>query len=322
MVRADVQPQRRARCRPRRRPARPEAAQPGGHARSPGSSDDDARSSPSTSAPRASAPPSSTATWPSGPWRGGRSRRRRRSPGSSSSMPPSWPASCSTPPPKPSPPPASRSAPSASPTSGPAPSCGTAAPASRSPRPSAGRTCARSASAWSCGPSTTSRWPPTSRPPSWPWILANTPGARDRDLALRHRRHLAGVAALRRRGPRHRPVERRHHRVPRPRRGVVERARPRRCSTCRRACCRASSTRAASSAPASALPGAPPIAALVGDQQGSLVGQGCVTPGRAKITFGTGGILDVCRGAGSPASARRAEHGSYPGRRLVASAAR
>ncbi len=63
---------------------------------------------------------------------------------------------------------------------------------------------------------------------------------------------------------------------------------------------------------ASALPGGPPIAALVGDQQGSLVGQGCVTPGRAKITFGTGGILDVCAGAGSPTSARRAEHGSYP----------
>jgi glycerol kinase len=63
---------------------------------------------------------------------------------------------------------------------------------------------------------------------------------------------------------------------------------------------------------ATALPGRPPIAALVGDQQASLVGQGCVTPGRAKITFGTGGILDVCRGAGSPAAARRGEHGSYP----------
>jgi glycerol kinase len=63
---------------------------------------------------------------------------------------------------------------------------------------------------------------------------------------------------------------------------------------------------------ATALPGAPPIAALVGDQQASLVGQGCVSTGRAKITFGTGGILDVCRGAGSPTSARRDEHGSYP----------
>ena len=53
-------------------------------------------------------------------------------------------------------------------------------------------------------------------------------------------------------------------------------------------------------------------APLLGDQQSSLVGQGCVTPGRAKITFGTGGVLDVCRGAGSPATARRGDHGSYP----------
>jgi glycerol kinase len=63
---------------------------------------------------------------------------------------------------------------------------------------------------------------------------------------------------------------------------------------------------------AAALPGAPPIAALVGDQQGSLVGQGCVTPGRAKVTFGTGGMLDLCRGPDAPTSAQRAEHGTYP----------
>jgi glycerol kinase len=63
---------------------------------------------------------------------------------------------------------------------------------------------------------------------------------------------------------------------------------------------------------ATALPGAPPIAALVGDQQGSLVGQGCVTAGRAKITFGTGGMLDLCRGPDAPTSAQRAEHGTYP----------
>jgi glycerol kinase len=35
---------------------------------------------------------------------------------------------------------------------------------------------------------------------------------------------------------------------------------------------------------------------MVGDQQGSLIGQGCVRPGLAKITFGTGGMLDVCTG--------------------------
>jgi glycerol kinase len=63
---------------------------------------------------------------------------------------------------------------------------------------------------------------------------------------------------------------------------------------------------------ATAIRGRPPIAALAGDQQASLVGQGCVTPGRAKITFGTGGILDMCSGPGGPAFARRGEHGTYP----------
>jgi glycerol kinase len=44
---------------------------------------------------------------------------------------------------------------------------------------------------------------------------------------------------------------------------------------------------------ATALPGAPPIAGLIGDQQGSLLGQGCVRHCDAKATFGTGGMLDV-----------------------------
>ena len=63
---------------------------------------------------------------------------------------------------------------------------------------------------------------------------------------------------------------------------------------------------------ADALPGAPPLAALIGDQQGSLVGQGCVRPGLAKITFGTGGMLDVCTGPSAPVSARRSAHGTFP----------
>ena len=45
---------------------------------------------------------------------------------------------------------------------------------------------------------------------------------------------------------------------------------------------------------ATALPGAPPIAGILGDQQASLLGQGCVRAGQAKITFGTGGMLDLC----------------------------
>lgn len=47
-------------------------------------------------------------------------------------------------------------------------------------------------------------------------------------------------------------------------------------------------------AEATALEGAPPIAGILGDQQASLLGQGCVEPGQAKITFGTGAMLDVC----------------------------
>ena len=64
--------------------------------------------------------------------------------------------------------------------------------------------------------------------------------------------------------------------------------------------------------PATALPGAPPIAALVGDQQSSLVGQGCVRPGMAKITFGTGGMLDMNLGSDRPRFERQGEGGCFP----------
>lgn len=63
---------------------------------------------------------------------------------------------------------------------------------------------------------------------------------------------------------------------------------------------------------ATAVPGSPPIMALIGDQQSSLVGQGCVEPGRAKITFGTGGMLDLFVGDDAPRSARRDEAGTFP----------
>jgi glycerol kinase len=62
---------------------------------------------------------------------------------------------------------------------------------------------------------------------------------------------------------------------------------------------------------ASALDGAPPIAALVGDQQGSLIGQGCVRPGLTKITFGTGGMLDTCTGPAAPGAPAQ-PHGTFP----------
>ncbi|MFW2332853.1 FGGY family carbohydrate kinase, partial [Ilumatobacter sp.] len=63
---------------------------------------------------------------------------------------------------------------------------------------------------------------------------------------------------------------------------------------------------------ATALPGAPPIAALVGDQQASLIGQGCVHPAAAKITFGTGAMLDICTGESAPPSGRRSANGTFP----------
>ncbi len=63
---------------------------------------------------------------------------------------------------------------------------------------------------------------------------------------------------------------------------------------------------------AAALRGAPPLCALIGDQQASLVGQGCTLPGRAKATFGTGGMLDLCTGVTPPERAGRANAGTFP----------
>ncbi|HLI15787.1 MAG TPA: FGGY-family carbohydrate kinase [Acidimicrobiales bacterium] len=65
-------------------------------------------------------------------------------------------------------------------------------------------------------------------------------------------------------------------------------------------------------APASALPGAPVIAALVADQQASLVGQGCLEPGSAKGTFGTGAMLDATVGTIRPPFPTRGPGGTFP----------
>jgi glycerol kinase len=47
-----------------------------------------------------------------------------------------------------------------------------------------------------------------------------------------------------------------------------------------------------------------PIAGLAGDQQAALFGQGCVTPGLAKNTYGTGAFLLVLAGPRPPVPAR------------------
>ncbi|HEV2361102.1 MAG TPA: FGGY-family carbohydrate kinase [Acidimicrobiales bacterium] len=63
---------------------------------------------------------------------------------------------------------------------------------------------------------------------------------------------------------------------------------------------------------ADALPGRPPIAGIAGDQQASLVGQGCIEQGRAKATFGTGGMLDQCIGPIRPSFEQRGGSGCFP----------
>jgi glycerol kinase len=64
--------------------------------------------------------------------------------------------------------------------------------------------------------------------------------------------------------------------------------------------------------PATLLAGAPPIAGIAGDQQASLIGQGCTLPGLAKATFGTGGMLDQCVGSTAPATLGRGPAGTIP----------
>lgn len=64
--------------------------------------------------------------------------------------------------------------------------------------------------------------------------------------------------------------------------------------------------------PATALEGSPMICGVAGDQQSSLIGQGCVRPGMAKITFGTGAMLDVCLGPDKPDFDTRGRGGTFP----------
>ena len=64
--------------------------------------------------------------------------------------------------------------------------------------------------------------------------------------------------------------------------------------------------------PASELRGAPPITGVLGDQQASLLGQACVRPGDAKITFGTGAMLDMVVGRERPPIRLQGDAGSFP----------
>ncbi len=62
---------------------------------------------------------------------------------------------------------------------------------------------------------------------------------------------------------------------------------------------------------ATALEGAPRITALVGDQPASLFGQSCVSRG-AKITFGTGAMLDMVHSSYAPDEMARFKSGCFP----------
>jgi glycerol kinase len=64
--------------------------------------------------------------------------------------------------------------------------------------------------------------------------------------------------------------------------------------------------------PASALSGSPPICGMAGDQQASLIGQGCTRRGLAKATFGTGGMLDLCSGDDRADVLDRSPAGTFP----------
>ena len=128
----------------------------------------------------------------------------------------------------------------------------------------------------------------------------------------RHPRHLADLAAHRRASAHHRRVQRRdqrHDDVGWPR---VGRPHPRSAQPADRRRSPASSTRRVELATATVF-GAPlPICGVAGDQQASLIGQGAVRPGLAKITFGTGGMLDVCLGPDRPVEAARSDGGTFP----------
>ena len=61
-----------------------------------------------------------------------------------------------------------------------------------------------------------------------------------------------------------------------------------------------------------ALPGQLPITAVVGDQQASLAGQSCISPGQGKATFGTGASVDICLGNHRVPFKRRGQQGAFP----------
>jgi glycerol kinase len=55
-----------------------------------------------------------------------------------------------------------------------------------------------------------------------------------------------------------------------------------------------------------------PITASLGDQQASMIGQGILQEKTAKVTLGTGAMIDLYLGSERPSFARRGHNGTYP----------
>lgn len=53
------------------------------------------------------------------------------------------------------------------------------------------------------------------------------------------------------------------------------------------------------------LGAAVPVTAMIGDQQGATIGQGCLSPGMTKATYGTGAFVLTCSGTVRPTSHHR-----------------
>ena len=142
------------------------------------------------------------------------------------------------------------------------------------------------------------------------WLLRRERLARALSLERsrgRHDRHLARVAAHRRRRPCDRSDERVAHDALRHRRAVVERRLVRVVRRARWRCCPRCVRRSGDFGVATrdVLGVDAPILGVAGDQQAALFGQGCMERGSGKNTYGTGAFLLL--NAGDRAPGRRAE---------------
>ena len=246
----------------------------------------------------------------------GRFPPTRRSRAWSSSTPQRWPPRRSTRPGRCWPAPPARSPPSASPTSGPATVVwdrATGEPIG----PALGWQDLRTVGECIVAKAEhgLSRWRRTSRPPSWRGCSPTPPAPADRDLALRHRSTRGwrgGCPAARSTSPTTSNAA--ITGLLRARRVGVERRRRCDCSASRCRCCRALVPTSGVVGEATRAPGrarrSPPSC---GDQQASLVGQGCVTPGSGQDHVRhRRDARRLHRPGSAGVGAPRCDHGSFP----------